>query len=336
MRARVSGRIEVDDQADLSIDGETSDLVATDDLFVRVRRALGNAEAHPTGFLGSGSFRGKWLGTTSLPVFEGRFTGRDVGYSGIDWGQASWTGTLDTGAEAVDTRSLVLRKGDGELRWAGRSEIGWYGVRDAIEGELLLSRWPVADVVSFMEWEADLTGEVSGEARARGRRSAPEGEASVNLRGGRYFGVPYDEARGRGALGRPPGRGDLGAAEVRGGHDDLHRQPERRRHLRRTGRGEGRRSRRAPARPGPRGGLRGAALRPARSGGNAHPPPAAREPQLAPSLPRATRASGPSRRPSSAPATGACRSTAAAARGVSTSASPDRWGSPLPSRPTWS
>jgi len=194
MRAQVSGRIEVDNRADLSIDGETTDLVATDDLFTRVRQALGNAEAHRTGFMGSGAFRGTWVGTTSLPVFRGRFTGRDIRYSDIDWGQAVWVGAFDTGAEAVDSRSLVLRKDDGELRWSGRSEVGWYGVRDVIEGEIRLSRWPVADVVAFMEWEVDLSGEVSGEAHPRGRRSDPEGEAKVAVQGGRYFGIPYDEA----------------------------------------------------------------------------------------------------------------------------------------------
>jgi hypothetical protein len=194
MRARVAGRIEVDDRADLSIEGQTSDLAATEDLFTRVRRALGNAEAHSTGFAGSGSFRGKWVGTTQLPIFQGRFTGPDVRYSGIDWGRATWVGTFDTGAAAVDSRSLELRKEDGELRWTGLSEVGWYGVRDGIEGELRLSRWPVADVVSFMEWKADLTGVLTGRARARGRRSDPAGDARVTVGEGRYFGVAFDEA----------------------------------------------------------------------------------------------------------------------------------------------
>ncbi len=194
MRARVSGRIEVDDSADLSIDGATADLVATDRLFTRVRQALGNAEAHPTGFAGAGSFRGQWLGTTSLPVFAGRFTGTGIRYSDVSWGDADWEGTLDTGAEVVESRSLVLRKEDGELQWAGRSEIGWYGVRDALEGEVRLSRWPVADIAAFMEWEIEASGRASGEAQVRGRRSAPVGETRVTLEDGRYFGVPYDEA----------------------------------------------------------------------------------------------------------------------------------------------
>jgi hypothetical protein len=194
MNGRVSGRVDVDDRADLSVEGETTDLVATDDLFTRVRRALGNREAHPAGFTGFGSFRGRWAGTTSLPIFQGRFTGRDIHFVGVDWGHAEWAGTLDTGAESVDSRSLRLRKGDAEIWWDGRTEIGWYGVRDAIDGEARLSRWPVEDVAMFMEWDLDATGTVSGVASARGRRSEPVGEARVSARDGLYLGVPYEEA----------------------------------------------------------------------------------------------------------------------------------------------
>jgi translocation and assembly module TamB len=194
MSGRVSGIVGVDNQAELSVEGETTDLVATDDLFTRVRRALGNREAHPSGFVGSGSFRGRWEGTTSLPIFQGRFTGRDIQYVGVNWGRAEWAGTLDTGTESVDSRSLRLRKGDAEIWWDGRTEIGWYGVRDAIEGEARLSRWPVEDIATFMEWDLDATGTVSGVASAHGRRSEPVGETRVKARDGLYFGVPYEEA----------------------------------------------------------------------------------------------------------------------------------------------
>jgi translocation and assembly module TamB len=194
MNGRVSGLVDLDNNADLSVEGETTDLVATDDLFTRVRRALGNREAHPAGFTGSGSFRGHWGGTTSLPVFKGRFTGHDIQYVGVDWGRAEWAGTLDTRAESVDSRSLRLRKGDAEIWWDGRTEIGWYGVRDAIEGEARLSRWPAEDIATFMEWDLDATGTVSGVASAHGRRSEPVGETNVVARDGYYYGFLYEEA----------------------------------------------------------------------------------------------------------------------------------------------
>jgi hypothetical protein len=194
IRGRLSGRVGVDDRAELSVDATTSDLVAADDLFTRVRRALGNTEAHPAGFLGSGSFRGRWEGTTSLPIFRGRFRGRDIRYVGVDWGSAEWAGTFDTGAESVESRPLRLEKEGAEIWWDGLTEIGWYGLRDAVEGEARLSRWPIEDIATLLEWDLDATGALSGEARARGRRSAPEGEAYVTIRDGRYYGLPYEEA----------------------------------------------------------------------------------------------------------------------------------------------
>jgi hypothetical protein len=192
--AQVSGRVDVDHRAALSIDGSTSDLAATDNLLARVRRAVGNAQAYPVGVSGVASFRGIWTGTTSLPVFEGRLQGRDIEYSDILWGDVDWVGTFDTGAESLDSRSLVARKEEAEVRWTGRTETGWYGVRDAIDGQVRLDGWPVADVARFLEWENEATGVVSGQASARGRRSAPEGEARVTARGGRYLQVRYDKA----------------------------------------------------------------------------------------------------------------------------------------------
>ncbi len=85
MRGDIAGRIDADDGAELMIDAETTDLVATDELLTRVRRALGNPEAHPVGLLGAGSFRGHWAGTTSTPIFSGRFTGENIRFFGVDW-----------------------------------------------------------------------------------------------------------------------------------------------------------------------------------------------------------------------------------------------------------
>jgi translocation and assembly module TamB len=194
-RARLSGQVDPLDNARLDFEGETADIAATDTLLTRIRRALGNGEAQPAGFTGAGAFRGQWRGTVDWPVFEGRFTGERIGYSGVDWGRADWTGTFDTAAEAVDSRPLVLRKGDGEIRWEGRTEVGWFGQRDVLAGHARAALWPVEDLVTFMRWDVQATGLVSGEATVRGRRSAPAGEAKGTARAGRYYGVPYEEAR---------------------------------------------------------------------------------------------------------------------------------------------
>jgi hypothetical protein len=195
MTGLVSGEVDVEDHARLAVEGETSDLAATDAVLTQVRRALGNPEAQPSGFTGAGTFRGRWRGTVDWPVFDGRFDGAGVGYAGVDWGRAEWTGTFDTAAESVESRPLVLRKGAGEIVWNGRSEIGWFGLRDALDGRGRASEWPVEDLVTFMEWDVVATGLVTGEASVRGRRSAPEGEAKGTARGGRYYAIPYDEAR---------------------------------------------------------------------------------------------------------------------------------------------
>ncbi len=195
MQGRASGSVDRSENTRLEIEGETSDLAAADALLVQLRRGLGSPEAQPTGFSGAGGFRGHWRGSLEWPRFAGRFSGTHVGYLGVDWGRAEWSGSLDTAAESVESHSLVLRKDGGELWWDGRSDIGWFGQRDAIDGRVRIASWPVEDLVRFMEWRVELTGRASGEATVRGRRSAPEGEARVTARSGRYYTVAYDSAR---------------------------------------------------------------------------------------------------------------------------------------------
>jgi autotransporter translocation and assembly factor TamB len=191
----VTGDVDAENRARLAVQGQTDDLAATEALLTRIRRALGNAEAQPAGFSGSGSFRGLWRGTVDWPIFDGRFAGEDVAYAGVNWGRARWTGTFDTAAESVQSRPLVLRKGAGDIVWNGLTQVGWFGTKDAIDGRGRATAWPVEDLVKFMEWDVVATGLLSGEASVRGRRSAPEGEAKGTARAGRYYAIPYDEAR---------------------------------------------------------------------------------------------------------------------------------------------
>jgi translocation and assembly module TamB len=193
--ARVSGEVDAQDRARLELAVETDDLAATDVALVRIRRALGSPEAQPAGFSGSGRFRGRWGGSLDWPVFEGSFEGNEIGYSDVAWGEASWSGSFDTAAEAVVSRPLRLRKAGAELEWEGRTEIGWLGQKDALAGSARATAWPVEDLVRFMKWDVAASGQVTGAASVRGRRSAPEGEARGTARGGRYYGVAYDEAR---------------------------------------------------------------------------------------------------------------------------------------------
>jgi hypothetical protein len=187
--ARLKGAIRFDDRTDLNIDGESADLAATDDLLLRLRRALGSREARAAGFAGSGSFRGRWTGTLREPVFEGRFSGQDVGYRSVVWGRAEWAGRATT--DEVECRSLVLRREGGELWLDGRSELGDYGEQDGMDLRVRYVAWPAQDFVKALDWHLELSGLLSGEATLTGRRSAPFGSIHIRSPSGRYYGVPY-------------------------------------------------------------------------------------------------------------------------------------------------
>jgi len=146
-QVRLSGRIERNDQTDMSVDGESSDLVATDTLGVQLRKALGTRDATPAGLSGEGVFRGRWKGTLQVPVFEGRFSGQEVGYLGVLWGQVEWAGRLDP--FEVESHSLVLRRAGGDLWLDGKTETGETKGKDAVDVRVRFREWPAAD------WRSD-------------------------------------------------------------------------------------------------------------------------------------------------------------------------------------
>src|SRR5262249_1555354 len=191
-RALLDGRIDAQRNTNLAVTADSTDLAATDELLTRFRRALGNAEAQKAGFSGEGSFQGHWGGTLDVPVFEGRSSGRNVGYRGVVWGRAEWVGSADPGE--VRSHSLVVRRAGAEMWLDGRVQTGFYGQEDEVDVKVRLTDWPAADIVKAMDWDLDVSGLISGEASTRGRRSAPEGEARLTSRRGRYYGVAYDEA----------------------------------------------------------------------------------------------------------------------------------------------
>jgi translocation and assembly module TamB len=188
---RLAGRIEKDRRAGLEVDLASSDLAAADELGLRLRRALGNAEAAPLEVGGRGTFRGRWVGTLTDPVYEGRFTGDDVLYLGVPWGHAEWAGS--SSARQVASHSLVLRKDAAELWLDGRIETGLPGEQDAVEVAVRLRDWPAADLARALGWDLDVDGPVSGRARIEGRRSAPSGEVALTAVRGRLSRLPLGE-----------------------------------------------------------------------------------------------------------------------------------------------
>ena len=194
MSGRASGRIEADDRAELRVDGETT---TSGDRRPSSPASAGDwATPKPSPPVSAGGARSAAGGSGRRRIRSSRAASPAPGvcYADVDWGAAEWAGRFDTAAESVESRSLVLRKEGGELWWDGRAEIGWYGLRDAVDGNVRLRRWPVADIVKFMSWDIQATGTLSGEAHVAGRRSAPRGEARVVAQAGRYYGVAYDKA----------------------------------------------------------------------------------------------------------------------------------------------
>jgi hypothetical protein len=218
LEARLDGRVFSDERTDLRLDALSSDLQAADGLLLRLRRALGNMEAAEAGIAGNGAFRGRLGGTLKAPVFEGRFTGQEVAWRRVNWGEANAAGSLS--AEAVEARSLLLRRGESTLSVDGRFESGDLGAEDALEGRARLSGWPASDFKRAFGWELPVEGALTGEASFRGRRSAPEGEAEIEAREGIYLGLSFTSGRlkarwGRGLTQILEGRVALGTGEVR-------------------------------------------------------------------------------------------------------------------------
>jgi translocation and assembly module TamB len=214
-QARLAGRIERDDRAQLSVDLDSSDLAAADELGARIRRALGAPDAQPAGLGGAGMFRGVWRGTLQRPVYEGRFNGREVSYRGVNWGRAEWSGRLD--GVSLESRSLVLRRGDAELWLDGRVETGYYGEQDALEARVRLRRWPAPDLLRALAWDLDATGELSGQAELRGRRSAPLGTLTLSAPRGRYYRLPFEDLELQAELDGRVARLRAGRARLGGG-----------------------------------------------------------------------------------------------------------------------
>ena len=213
---RLAGRIERDRRTALEVDLASTDLSVADDLGLRIRRALGNADAQPFEVAGVGTFHGRWIGTLSDPVYEGRFIGDDVRYLGVTWGHAEWAGSST--AREVRSHSLVLRKDASELWLDGQLQTGLPGEQDALDLTVRLRDWPAADLARALGWEVDASGPVSGRARIEGRRSAPTGDVAITAGSGRFGRVPLRDLELTAAL--REGRTDVttGRAVVGGGH----------------------------------------------------------------------------------------------------------------------
>jgi translocation and assembly module TamB len=218
--ARLQGRIDVGGAADLAVDASSTDLRSSDDLGVRVRQALRVAGVEPGGWSGSGSFQGKWRGTLAEPIFQGRFSGQQVGFLGVSWGRAEWTGAVEP--ERLRLEPLVVRRDGAELRLEGWMDTGLLGETDALDLRAVLSGWPAADLTRALAWDVDLEGPITGDATLRGRRSAPVGVARFTSPRGKFSGVGYEALQLLATLRESATEVTAGSATVAGGRVEFH------------------------------------------------------------------------------------------------------------------
>jgi len=190
MGLHVTGAIDQRNRMDLALEGDSSDLAWTDDVGVRLRRALGNAESRVLGFSGRGSFKGRCRGTLSAPVFDGTFSGRDFGFMGVRWGRAEWVGSASP--DQVRCHSLVLRQDGRELWLDGWLETGDFASQDRVDLTLRTKNWPVEDLAEALQWDIALHGPMTAAATVRGRRSAPSGEVKAAIGRGDFYGIPFE------------------------------------------------------------------------------------------------------------------------------------------------
>ena len=214
-QVRLKGAIERGGASDLDVLAASGDLAAGDALGVRVRRALRADAAEAVGWSGVGAFAGKWRGTLERPVFQGRFEGDRLGFLGVDWGHAEWTGTAEPDRIRMDR--LVVRRDAGELRIEGWMDTGAAGEDDALDVRVAVSGWPAADFTRALGWDVDLEGPLSGTAALGGRRSAPVGEAAFTSPRGAFSGVAFDDLRVAAALLGTSAEVTEGAATIAGG-----------------------------------------------------------------------------------------------------------------------
>jgi len=211
----MSGSIQLDRRADLSLDVSSRDIAATDLELRGIRRALGTADALRFGLAGAGRFVGRWRGTLSEPVFSGRLDAPHIAYLGVDWGAGDWTGTVSM--QEVDTRVLRLERSGGVLSLTGRTATGYWGGADSVDLEARFRGWPAEDFVTAFAWDLDLAGRLTGEARVRGRRSSPEGFVRLREGAGLYYGIPFEALEAESLLGGFDVAITRGRARVGGG-----------------------------------------------------------------------------------------------------------------------
>ena len=209
--------------ASLSFEAVAQDLARADRLQKGLRALMSPArQPHLLGVTGSGRAKGRLEGRLPGLTFKGAFSGRDVTYHGIRWGDVEAEGSLS--AEAVHFDSFKSRVGDAALVGSGVLALGPSSLDEStrdFDVAVELSGWPASSLEILFGVPLDLRGPLSGKGRFASKGGEWSGEARATLEEGSVEGQAFDRASTRIRLrGREVLLDDLsiwrGAAELAG------------------------------------------------------------------------------------------------------------------------
>ena len=185
--------------ASLSFEAVAHDLARADRL-QRGLRALMNPARQPRllGVAGSGRAKGRLEGRLPGLTFKGAFSGRDVTYHGIRWGDVEAEGSLS--AEAVHFDSFKSKAGDAALVGRGALALGPGSLAEStrdFDVAVELSGWPASSLQILLGIPLDLEGRLTGKGRFTSEGGERSGEARATLEEGSVEGHDFDRASSR-------------------------------------------------------------------------------------------------------------------------------------------
>ena len=189
---KVDGRIGTDRRLAVALDLSSEDLISTDHMGARLRRAFGTPQATPLGLSGKGVLSGDISGTLADPLVTGTFQGTDIAYLGVKWGDVNWSGA----ASPVELRSekLAASRDGATIELHGRQRLGDTGVDDAMDLEIAVKGWPATDLLKVVGSEMDVDTSVAGTLHLSGTRARPQGSGSLTSAAGKAMGLPFTNA----------------------------------------------------------------------------------------------------------------------------------------------
>ena len=185
--------------ASLSLEAVAQDLARADRLQKGLRALMNPArQPHLFGVAGSGRAKGRLEGRLPRLTFKGAFSGREITYHGIRWGDVEAEGSLS--AEAVHFDSFKSKAGDAALVGSGALALGPGSLAESTRDfdlAVKLSSWPASSLEILLGIPLDLEGRLTGKGRFASEGGERSGEARATLEEGSVEGHAFDRASSR-------------------------------------------------------------------------------------------------------------------------------------------